>query len=350
MSIAPNWSDDLPEDLIISVAKRPTDLEDFIFFGAVCKSWRLAAMEVKKNCLTNTIRLRLLTHQVPLLMLPIIFMRNRSNLILSMNKKVEFYNLGKGKMSYKLNLPRTCTSPKTKMRMCFSSFGWLVAVSKLAKGYKWNLLHPLNHAKIELPDGRARFGDYIVDTIQKFALSSSPSWTVDFIVMFHSSNCLGFCRPGLGENWTRINLWTQTSSERPLIMDLSYYKGQFYFVYLSGCISVFDIDKAEIRVVAPEFPKAQLLGPNVCIREQYLVESAGDLLLVLCTTNMNDLLLTTGYRVFEVPFTNSKSWLESEVKSLGNKSIFLSKSSSSFSIEESDYSTCMQVRLHLLHE
>ncbi|KAK9938918.1 hypothetical protein M0R45_015629 [Rubus argutus] len=193
VSIAPNWSDDLPEDLIISVAKRPTDLEDFIFFGAVCKSWRLAAMEVKKNCLTNTIRLRLLTHQVPLLMLPIIFMRNRSNLILSMNKKVEFYNLG--------------------------------------KGYKWNLLHPLNHAKIELPDGRARFGDYIVDTIQKFALSSSPSWTVDFIVMFHS-------------------------------------------------------------------------------------------------------------RFLRVPFTNSKSWLESEVKSLGNKSIFLSKSSSSFSIEASDNSRC----------
>lgn len=57
VSIAPNWSDDLPEDLTISIVLQLTDsLEEFIFFSAVavCKSWRLAEMEVKyDNYFTN---------------------------------------------------------------------------------------------------------------------------------------------------------------------------------------------------------------------------------------------------------------------------------------------------------
>ncbi|XP_040363955.1 uncharacterized protein LOC121049816 [Rosa chinensis] len=222
------------------------------------------------------------------------------------------------------------------MRMCFSSVGWLVIVSK-TKGCEWSLVHPLNHAKVELPDVRGSLPGSVVSGFRlgKFALSSSPSWTSDYIVMFQSGHRFGFCRPGLGENWKCIVSW------RDLIMDLSYYKGQFYFVHLSSRISVFDIDKEEIRLVAPEFPEEQLLGPNVRIKEHYLVESAGVLLVVLFTTTATkceDQGLTFGCRVFEVPFTNSKSWSDSEVRSLGNRTIFLSKCSSSFTIEASDYS------------
>ncbi|XP_062021266.1 uncharacterized protein LOC133737784 [Rosa rugosa] len=347
--MAPNWSYDLPEELIISVAKRLTDsLQDFIFFGAVCKSWRSAATEVKEKN-PNNIALRLLTHQVPLLLLPLSCWQRPPPILVSnpvpkiirpppkeksegLNEAVEFYSLkGKGnKISYKLNLP------KARMRICFSSFGWLVIVSK-TEGCEWSLVHPLNHAKIELPDVQRSLPRSVVSgfRVGKFALSSSPSWTSDYIVMFQSGHRFGFCRPGLGEKWKYKVSWGD------LVTDLSYYKGQFYFVHLSSRISVFDIDKEEIRLVAPEFPKEQLLGPNVLIKEHYLVESAGVLLVVLfttTTTKCKDQGLTFGCRVFEVPFTNSKSWSDSEVRSLGNRTIFLSKCSSSFSIEASDYS------------
>ncbi|KAB2637585.1 F-box protein [Pyrus ussuriensis x Pyrus communis] len=55
----PLWST-LPHDLIASVAKRLFTFEDFIAFGAVCKSWKSAA--TKENFTTR--------HQIPLLMLP----------------------------------------------------------------------------------------------------------------------------------------------------------------------------------------------------------------------------------------------------------------------------------------
>lgn len=135
------------------------------------------------------------------------------------------------------------------------------------------------------------------------------------------------------------------------MMDVVYYNGQFYFLYFSGRVSVFDIDK-EPRVVAPSLPKEQLLGSNVRIKKTYLVESGGVLLVVLFTANTysSEGGVAFGCRVFEVPFTDSKSWVDSEVKSLGKRTIFLSPSSSSFSIEASDYSRCMPNCIYFMND
>lgn len=123
-------------------------------------------------------------------------------------------------------------------------------------------------------------------------------------------------------------------------MDLTYYKGNFYVVDLSGRVSVVceieDRERAHLRVVAPEIPnKEELLGQMKSIKQLYVVESAGSLLVILCTYCLNYYESTVGCRVFKVPFSKGHSWSNSEVKNLGNRALFLSKSSSSFSVEVS---------------
>ncbi|CAN6685743.1 unnamed protein product [Malus baccata var. baccata] len=55
----------LPRELIFSLAERMRSLEEFIVFGAVCKSWRSVA--TKENYFTKELGPK---HQVPLLILP----------------------------------------------------------------------------------------------------------------------------------------------------------------------------------------------------------------------------------------------------------------------------------------
>ncbi|KAL6199119.1 hypothetical protein ACLB2K_028906 [Fragaria x ananassa] len=105
MSSLANWSD-LPQDLTITIAKRLVCMEDFLSFGAVCKSWRSTATKEK---FTGG-----LTHQVPFLTLP----QNDG----TANR--ESYNLAKGKRFQLSGL-------ELKGRQSlFSSLGWLMTVSE----------------------------------------------------------------------------------------------------------------------------------------------------------------------------------------------------------------------------
>ncbi|PRQ25951.1 putative F-box domain-containing protein [Rosa chinensis] len=67
-----------------------------------------------------------------------------------------------------------------------------------------------------------------------------------------------------------------------------------------------------MRIVAPDMPGEILGRPN--LHYIYLVESAGTLLAVLCFGNKYAENLTTGFRIFEVPFGNGKSWWSSDIK------------------------------------
>ncbi|XP_062021315.1 uncharacterized protein LOC133737850 [Rosa rugosa] len=331
--MAVDWSTDIPRDLVLCFANRlMVSLEDFIAFGAVCKSWSSAAMEVKENYLASistststSTGLRLLAYQVPLLMLPVRLTLPRG--VAGGDVTVEFYSLtAKGNKIYRSKLL------DAKGKMCYSSLGWLVTVSK---DLEFKLLHPFKHAmNIQLPDGRTK-------DIGKFVLSSSPSWTSDYVVMFYTSTTLAYCRPGLGENWTELSF--QMVDNINIISDLTYYRGQFYVVDCCGRVLVVcDIDdpnRAKLKVVAPEINQKELLGTRRHIKQLYLAECAGALLLVFCLFS-NKYESTTACRVFEVPFNNGKSWNDSEVKDLGNRAIFLSQSSSSFCIEVTDYSGC----------
>ncbi|KAK9945244.1 hypothetical protein M0R45_010769 [Rubus argutus] len=177
-----DWSD-LPPDLVVSIAKRIVYLDDFAAFGAACKSWRSKA--TKENFTGES---------TPILMLPM----NEDDV------NPRCYSLTKGRFN-KLNLP------EAKGSHCYSSLGWLLIASDAAS--KLTLLHPLNHTRIELP-GRLgkrsykttyKYPTYGSNFIRKFVLSSSPSQSLDYMVMvINNMNHLAFCRPRKDENWASI--------------------------------------------------------------------------------------------------------------------------------------------------
>ncbi|PRQ25819.1 hypothetical protein RchiOBHm_Chr6g0287791 [Rosa chinensis] len=253
---------------------------------------------------------------------------------------VQFYTLAKGEI-YNANLP------EISGKVCFASLGWLLTVTRDQGELKFNMLHPSNHhAQIQLP-GLLRCP---LKNIWKFALSSNPRSTLDYIVMFQTATTLGFCRPGLGgQGWKHLRF-----EGHNYIRDLTHYQGSFYVVDETGRVSVVceieDPKRAHLSVVAPEIPsEEQLLGPKKGIKQLYLVESAGSLLVVLCTSYHNQYESTIGCRVFKVPFSNGNSWSDSEVKDLGNRALFLSNSSSSFSIEGSGNSGCKPNCIYFLN-
>ncbi|XP_004292216.1 PREDICTED: uncharacterized protein LOC101302039 [Fragaria vesca subsp. vesca] len=237
---------------------------------------------------------------------------------------VQFYTLTNGQ-TYSSDLP------ETRGKVCFASLGWLVTLTRVEGQVKLDLFHPSNRAEIKLPDGVT----YPLGNIRKFVLSSNPASTLDYTVMFQTFSSLAYCRPGLGQGWTKLMF-----NGHNYFRDLTYYQGNLYVVEQSGKVSVVcdieDPERAYLSVVAPEIPdQEKLLGRMKGIKDLYLVESAGSLLVVLCVFLHHQSETTVGFRVYKVPFSNGESWSDSEVKDLGNRALFLSKSSSSFSIEVS---------------
>ncbi|KAK9944593.1 hypothetical protein M0R45_010154 [Rubus argutus] len=234
----------------------------FIVLAGVCKSWRLAT--------TRTCRL---THQVPFLMLP----ENEDK----DDNICEFYNFTREKI-YHLDLP------EAKGRRCYSSLGWLFTVPnyKQKEDFTVNLLNPLNHAQIKLPDfytfkGHAgklySAGIRLFDDIKKFVLSSSPVGASSYIVIALGETKLQFCR-------REDEFWSSLRSKEK-IDDITYYKGQFYIVHIDGSVAACnfqDPNQPRRKILVPQMP-SQLLPSFGTQKRLYLVETAGDLLVVSYT-------------------------------------------------------------------
>ena len=147
---------------------------DVFSFAAVCRSWRSVAT---KEDFTSLVK-----QQVPLL------------LALSRDESTnELHNLTKDKVSEVL-------MPEAKGERYYSSnLGWIMTVS--AEDMKVGLFNPFKiNSQIELPDIKGWPRHFL----KKFVLSSSPSWTSDYIVMvLGQCSTLKFCRPG-DKQWTSI--------------------------------------------------------------------------------------------------------------------------------------------------
>ncbi|KAK2988910.1 hypothetical protein RJ640_026178 [Escallonia rubra] len=209
-----NWSG-LLHDLLVEIAKKITCIEDFVSFGAVCRSWYAAA--TRENFTRST--------QIPWLMLADVEQQNESE------RWRQFFSLSSGRI-FKVILPEA-----SRIRS-LSSLGWLLTLGEL----KANLLHPLSRLQIQLPDLNT-FQDYeeqenfVLDYVHKMVLSASPAATRDYLVMVtHGfATSLGFWRPG-DASWTAVDPWES------YIHDITYYEDKLYAVDVHGSVIVCDVN------------------------------------------------------------------------------------------------------------
>ncbi|XP_004300763.1 PREDICTED: putative F-box protein At5g55150 [Fragaria vesca subsp. vesca] len=244
--------------------------------------------------------------------------------------------------------------PEAKGERYYSSnLGWIMTVS--AEDMKVGLFNPFKiNSQIELPDIKGWPRHFL----KKFVLSSSPSWTSDYIVMvLGQCSTLKFCRPG-DKQWTSIaidkigGLYDKSTS----LDDIIYYKGQFFAVGRYGTIFVCDIEdyqQARVRVVVPQMTGRIRSSSGSIFDQIYLVESAGDLLVVsrLFDKVFGDEHDEHRLTAFKVPLSYGKWSLSSslDVCDLGERTLFISSSNTSISVDTRSNSECRANCMYFTH-
>ncbi|KAK4592012.1 hypothetical protein RGQ29_016475 [Quercus rubra] len=214
------WAD-LPDLILSEIMRRLSFYNDFVIFGAICKSWRSV------YSLENPP----LSPRCPWLMLAEEKEQKSHTRV--------FVNLFDNKV-YNFKLPELVG------KKCIgTSFGWLVSVGT---DFQVNLFHPLSkHLLIT--------HEYDCDCI--------------IMVIYGNGRSLAFTRPG-------YKAWIDIPSHSGSISDIAFYKGKFYAVNCHGEAFVChtDDDIPFIESIAPRPPATQE------IIQMYIVESSGDLFVV----------------------------------------------------------------------
>uniref|UniRef100_A0A5B7ALQ3 KIB1-4 beta-propeller domain-containing protein n=1 Tax=Davidia involucrata TaxID=16924 RepID=A0A5B7ALQ3_DAVIN len=314
-----NWVE-LQEDLLVLIATRLTLLEDFVAFGGVCTSWRLAMVTTKKNFSRLP--------QVPWLMLA--EEEDDNNNSNSNSNFRDFYSLTKCKI-HRVMLP------EASGKRCFSSQGWLLTIGK---DEEVNLVHPLSRVQIQLPNlttvsdleematAAIGTGEMYLTFIQRVVLSCSPSMTTsDYVVMVIHGAC-----PKLAFHKKGDDAWTTVETRMAQYFDVIYYEGLFHAVDCQGRVVVCDVN-GPCPTIA-QIVSVMARGFVDLIENLYLVESLGKLLIVSregVLLHEDDTYGTTSFQVFELNVNNG-NWVK--VQSLGDRALFLGYNSS-FSVEAS---------------
>lgn len=306
-----NWAD-LPEELL-ELCSRLLCPKDLWAFQAVCQSWRSAPLKERSN--------------VPWMML-------------------EDHHEMLWRKCFCLSCQRVhrVLMPEAKGKTCFSSRGWVFTL-----GRDWELCmlkNPMSchNNNIKLP--KLKFPDDAVlprydNFSAKFVLSASPTTSLDYMVMvIHGwGGLLGFWKPG-DEEWTAVNFPSKHN-----IWDLIFYKGNFVAVSCEGSILRCDVNgptpfRAQVIFRMPRrlmhWKRPDLVQPTtgrrLRITGAYLVQSPTGSLLLVSRWEEREPTRTFRFQVFEIDLNTQT---HTEVKSLGNTSLFLG-SNSSFYLEANE--------------
>nr|GEX34882.1 hypothetical protein [Tanacetum cinerariifolium]GEX35167.1 hypothetical protein [Tanacetum cinerariifolium] len=346
-----DWSEMLPELLVVLAHKYIVYYEDYSSFARVCKSWHSAAVLATKGNKTPSWLPSLMlletkgNEEYPKLShllkeaIPTTILASKGNgppsrlpsLMLSEKKGDEEFRdlfLLSNETIRKIRLPEVYG------KLCMSSCGWFVTVGD---DHASQLINPLSREIFNLPK---------IDTFPRF--SETSDWDLGIrkmvflapmllvVVLWGCSGKLGFCRIG-DKKWTHVDKgWHET------IEDITFYNGRVYSFDCNCHIRAWDVygeDPTQIVYVS-RFPEdddyekyideaAYIIGLDDEVRKR---------LLVVVRKGMRDddteqhyeTYMTKSFKVFEYDLASEK-W--SRVEDLGSKALFVGFNSS-FWMEE----------------
>ncbi|KAA8527828.1 hypothetical protein F0562_035303 [Nyssa sinensis] len=315
---SPDWSK-LHFDIFESILNR-VSFVDMLRCKAVCDSWRSHAK-------AHILSFYSVLHDQP----PLVTCLNEED----DDTGVCFYNLAGEKLN--INLPKDFY-----INRCMGiSHGCLLVLDQNAKPYIFN---PLLGFRIQLPL-------LLVERISKAVLTSDPILSNNnygVAAIFDSGSKLGFSKCG-GKNWTGLG-----GAHKPYC-DIMCCKGHIYALSDSVSVEVWDFNSSvpvKKMDIQPLFPQKKMEFENMFrgrySNEYYIVESLGDLLLVVrymenivqFVDHLADVVspyTTNIFHVYKLDF-NQKKWVKLESLALGDRVLFLGVNHSvSFSAESFQY-------------
>ncbi|KAL6009592.1 hypothetical protein ACLOJK_000020 [Asimina triloba] len=290
-------------------------LVDFIHAGAVCTSWRLVMAAIVAQ------KFQPPSHQVPWLMLS----RNKTTSI------CRLLNLFDSKV-YNLHLPQA-----DQAHILGSFSGWLILMDK--RTYGLFLLNILSKQQIDLPcQANAWNSDYSsciyyedfwkihAHQVYKVILSSAPTSGGCTFVIVYAKEIMAFCR--LGDSaWTAME---GDNDPHPELSDIAFYDGRVLLASHIQWLTIYELGSSPKTIkpnLLPPFQIESVYGFNanslIIFGGMYLVESCGELLLVLKSIRINVNTLNTraeGFYVFKMDASRS-DWIK--VDNLGDQILFL---------------------------
>ncbi|CAN0901882.1 Probable F-box protein At4g22165 [Linum grandiflorum] len=264
----------LPDGILDLVLSNLSNLQDYIRFGCVCKSWNSVTEHQRRRR-----RIPDNDKQVPLLLVP---SKNRSREWRSL------YNVTRDKfLDTKLRIPY-------HRRCCGSSHGWLAF---LEKDYCVTLYNPFTRVEISLPPvgdtsgiriNRRDHAKFFPIFAKKVILSADPSLYPDDYVVAALINegyrTLALIRPGRDNGWTHFTKWSNYTEIQGLTYDIIFDKSGKW-VYGSGhggMLARASVDPAVEPILDMVVPPWDYFCVWV---QKYLVETTtdggGDILMIL---------------------------------------------------------------------
>ncbi|XP_010256521.1 PREDICTED: F-box protein At2g26160-like [Nelumbo nucifera] len=312
-----NWAD-LPKDLLASIARRLSDIEDFIRFRWVCCAWRSVAMKEKY------------------LQLPCLVLSGKKE----STDTLCLFSLPKGKR-YEFKLPNA-----SKCRFFGSVHGWLLVNG--VKTEEVHLLNPLTGVRIRLPniidkDFNTKERGYWIKKATLFKTPPGCSDNEEDIVVtmiFYKTNARRWPPDGSAIiEWISIDAFGRTKSLVPTgppgdkvwtsieaprkrwYEDIRYFKGQLYALTRTGELDLCDttknvefapepVQKQGSSFVEPVAEKYSRYD-SILVR-RYLVESLGELLMVMHFRAYNPFCQKISkFEVYRMDF-GTRRWVEIE--------------------------------------
>ncbi|KAL5700658.1 SWR1-complex protein 3 [Ranunculus cassubicifolius] len=317
----------LPYDIIDNIGRRLPNIEDFVPFGATCKSWQLAATGIWEEAKEKHKKMSKKKRRE----IQKFFSGSPWMMLATYDHDQKFIRLS-NKRVYNLELPQTLG------RLCWGSrFGWMITVDI---NHNVRILNPLSRIQFSLPKlftvGQ-QCAPYVrrlkrICSAEKIVISSAPSNEVDnsciaLAIAIQTDYYMPFVARLGDEVWTPVDARGQNYA------DAIFYQGYFFAVTTDGRLMRCDIQtsppSARLVCSPPKHPPS--MGTF------YLVEMSGDLVLVeriypdVQTYNIGR--KTKGFHLYKLHL--HRRW--TELSDLGDNALFIGNYNTSFAIVTSEF-------------